>query len=95
MLHKWEEPVLAALAEGKPVYLYTPGLPEAPGNRALAATLAASQRELKNWGVIFSDGAKKQLITAQEARAMRSAGQRPASGARLTPLAKEILDENW
>ena len=25
-----EERVLSALAEGKPVYLYTPGLPEAP-----------------------------------------------------------------
>ena len=48
---------------------------------------------LKNWGVIFSDGAKKQLITAQEARTMLSAGQRPAPGARLTPLAKEIFEK--
>ena len=85
---------LEALAEGKSVILYTPGLPEAPGNRALSASLASARRELKNWGVIFSDGAKKQLITAQEARAMLSAGKRPAPGARLTPLAKEILDEN-
>ena len=30
-----EERVLSALAEGKPVYLYTPGLPEAPKNRML------------------------------------------------------------
>ena len=89
------EPALEALAQGKPVILYTPGLPAAPGNRALSASLASARRELKNWGVIFSDGAKKQLITAQEARALRSAGQRPALGARLTPLAKEILDENW
>ena len=89
------EPALEALAQGKPVTLYTPGLPAAPGNRALSASLASARRELKDWGVIFSDGAKKQLITAQEARAMRSAGQRPAPGARLTPLAKEILDENW
>ena len=48
-----EERVLAALAEGKPVYLYTPGLPEAPKNRALAGSLTAAQRELKNWGVLF------------------------------------------
>ena len=47
-----EERVLAALAEGKPVYLYTPGLPEAPKNRALAGSLTAAQRELKNWGVL-------------------------------------------
>ena len=36
-----EERVLSALAEGKSVYLYTPGLPESPKNRALAAALAA------------------------------------------------------
>ena len=86
--------VLEALATGKSVILYTPGLPEATGNRALSASLASARRELKNWGVVFSDGAKKQLITAQEARRLRDAGERPAPGARLTPLAKEILDED-
>lgn len=88
------EQVLEALAAGKSVVLYTPGLPEAPGNRALSASLASARRELKSWGVVFSDGAKKQLITAQEARRMRDAGERPAPNARLTPLAKEILYEN-
>lgn len=83
---------LEALAEGKSVILYTPGLPVAPGNRALSASLASARRELKNWGVVFSDGAKKQLITAQEARTMLAAGQRPAPGARLTPLAREIME---
>lgn len=87
-----EEAVLEALAEGKPVYLYTPGLPEAPGNRALAGSLTAAQRELKNWGVLFTDGGRKKLITAEEARALRAAGRMPASGAVLTPLAKEILE---
>ena len=81
-----------ALAQGKTVILYAPGLPEAPGNRALSASLASARRELKSWGVIFSDGAKQRLITAQEARAMLAAGQRPGPGARLTPLAKEIFD---
>ncbi len=85
---------LQALAEGKPVTLYTPGLPEAPGNRALSAALAARRRELKNWGVLFVDGAQKRLITAQEARAMRLSGTRPGPGAVLTPLAKEILEES-
>ena len=87
-----EEAVLKALAEGKPVYLYTPGLPEAPKNRALAGSLTAAQRELKNWGVLFTDGGRKRLITAEEARILRAAGRQPAPGAVLTPLAKEIME---
>ena len=86
------EEVLCALAEGKPVILYTPGLPEAPKNRALAAALASRRRELKNWGVLFTDGGRKRLITAEEARQLRSTGRHPAPGAVLTPLAKEILE---
>ena len=87
-----EEPVLEAVAQGKPVYLYTPGLPEAPKNRAMAASLTAAQRELKNWGVLFTDGGRRRLVTAQEARVLRSAGRQPSPGAVLTPLAKEIME---
>jgi len=87
-----EETVLEALAEGKPVYLYTPGLPEASKNRALAGSLTAAQRELKNWGVLFTDGGRKRLITAEEARLRRAAGRYPAPGAVLTPLAREIME---
>ena len=87
-----EERVLAALAEGKTVYLYTPGLPESPRNRALSGSLSAAQRELKNWGVLFTDGGRKRLITAQEAKELRARGQSPGPGAVLTPLAKEILE---
>ena len=87
-----EETVLEALAEGKPVYLYTPGLPEVPKNRALAASLASAQRELKNWGILFTDGGRKRLITAEEARILRAAGRTPAPGAVLTPLAREIME---
>lgn len=87
-----EEVVLSAIAEGKTVLLYTPGLPEAPKNRALSASLTAAQRELKNWGVIFTDGGRKRLITAEEARALRRQGRRPEAGAVMTPLAKEILE---
>jgi hypothetical protein len=86
-----EETVLSALAEGKNVYLYTPGLPAAEKNRALAGALASAQRELKSWGVIFTDGARKRLITAEEARELRRKGRTPGPGAVLTPLAKEIL----
>ena len=87
-----EERVLSALAEGKPVYLYTPGLPEAPKNRMLSGSLASAQRELKNWGVLFTDGGRKKLITAEEARGLRAAGKLPSPGAVLTPLAKEIME---
>ena len=92
LLRFQEEAVLGALAEGKQVYLYSPGLPDSPGNRALAGSLTAARRELKNWGVIFTDGGRKRLVTAEEARALRSAGQSPGPGAVLTPLAKEILE---
>ena len=88
-----EERVLEALAEGKTVYLYVPGLPEAPKNRALAGSLAAAQRELKNWGVLFTDGGRKRLITAEEARVLRAHGRSPGPGAVLTPLAREIMED--
>lgn len=87
-----QEQVIEALATGMPVLLYTPGLPAAPKNRGLAASLSAAQRELKNWGVLFTDGGQKRLITAEAARAMRRSGTRPGPGAVLTPLAKEILE---
>ncbi len=87
-----EERVLGALAEGKSVFLYTPGLPEAEKNRALAGSLASAQRELKSWGVIFTDGARRRLVTAEEARELRRKGRSPGPGAVLTPLAKEILE---
>ena len=86
------EPALDALAQGKPVILYTPGLPECAKNRALAASAASARRELKNWGVVFTDASHKHLITAQEARTLKSQGKAPAPGAVLTPLAREILE---
>ena len=92
LLHFREERVLSALAEGKSVYLYTPGLPESPKNRALSGSLTAAQRELKNWGIIFTDGGRKRLVTAEEARALRRQGKLPGPGAVLTPLAKEIME---
>ena len=91
-----EEPydavVLLALSQGKSVYLYTPGLPEVPKNRAIAASLTSAQRELKNWGVLFTDGGRRRLVTAEEAREMKRCGKRPDAHTMLTPLAKEILE---
>ena len=91
LLHFSQEDALTALAAGKPVILYEPGLPEAKGNRALAATLSSRKRELKNWGILFTDGGQKKVITAAQARIMLQTGERPGAGAVLTPLAKEIL----
>ena len=92
-LIRFREPrVLKALAQGLPVYLYTPGLPQSPGNRALGASLTAAQRELKNWGFRFTDGAQKRRITAREAQQLRSQGRQPLPGAVLTPLAREIME---
>ena len=87
-----EEAVFSALAQGKPVFLYVPGLPEGGRNRNLCCGVAAAQRQLKNWGVLFTDGSRKNLVTAEEARQMVMSGVRPAPGAVLTPLAKEILE---
>ncbi len=92
LLRFGDERVLEALAEGKKVYLYTPGLPESPKNRALSGSLAAAQRELKNWDVLFTDGGRRKLITAQEARVLVSSGQSLSPGAVLTPLAREIME---
>lgn len=87
-----EEAALEALGQGLSVILYTPGLPTAGKNRALAAALAAAQRELKSWGIVFTDGSQRRLITAEQARQLRLEGKRPGPGAVLTPLAREILE---
>ena len=87
-----QEQVLCMLAEGKPVVCYAPGFPQAPKNRALGAALASARRTMKTWGIVFTDGGQKRLITAQEAREMKLAGRSPAPGSVLTPLAKEILE---
>ncbi len=86
------EQVLTALAEGKKVVCYEPGFPQSPKNRALSTALATSRRNMKNLGIVFTDGGQKRLITAQEAREMKLSGRRPAPGSVLTPLAKEILE---
>ena len=86
------ELVLTFLSEGKSVVCYAPGFPQAPKNRALGAALASSRRNLKNWGIVFTDGGQKRLITAQEARLLRQAGKQPPPGSVLTPMAKDILE---
>ena len=86
------EQALLALSEGKQVVCYEPGFPQSPQNRALGAALASAKRNMKNLGIVFVSGEQKRLITAEAARQMKLAGQRPSPGAVLTPLAKEILE---
>ena len=92
VLGAYPEEMLEALAKGLPVIVYEPGFPKAEGNRAMGASLASRRRELKNWGVRFVTGQEKRLITAEDARCLAAQGKRPAPGAVLTPLAKEILN---
>ena len=92
VLGAYPEEMLEALAKGLPVIAYEPGFPKAEGNRAMGASLASRRRELKNWGVRFVTGQEKRLITAEDARCLVAQGKRPAPGAVLTPLAKEILN---
>ena len=92
LLHFSEEAALSALAQGKQVILYEPGLPEAKVNRGLSAALSSRRRELKSWGVVFTDGGQRKVITAAQAQKMLETGERPGMGAVLTPLAKEILN---
>lgn len=86
------EQALSALAEGKQVLCYEPGFPQSQKNRALGAALASAKRNMKNLGIVFTDGQQKRLITAEAAREMKQKGLRPAPGSVLTPLAKEILE---
>lgn len=87
-----EEAVLEALRDGREVLLYTPGLPQGGKSRGLSAECAGMSRKLKSWGVVFTDGAQRRLVTAQEARDMLASHRRPGPGAVLTPLAREILE---
>ena len=91
-LYFHHEEALQFLAEGKSVICYAPGYPQSLKNRSLGAALASSRRNLKNWGIVFTDGAQKRLITAEEARILKQAGKQPPPGSVLTPLAKEILE---
>ena len=86
------EAALLALSQGKPVYVYTPGLPAAGENRALAARIAAAGRELRALGIRFLEGRRRQVITGEEAEELLRRGNAAPPGAVLTPLAREILE---
>lgn len=96
LLHFSDPCVLTALLQGKPVYLWEPGLCHrahaSTANRALWARLQAAERGLKQLGVRFyGPSARRRLITAEQARALLRQGRKPPEGAVLTPLAREVL----
>ncbi len=87
---------LRALLEGIPVYLWLPGLEHRQLGPDYAPTLYAAclsaERMLSQWGMhLIQDVPKPLLITAKDAKNCRIRGQMPPTGARLTPLARDIL----
>lgn len=97
LLNFTDSRVLNALLEGKPVFLWEPGLRHrartATANRVLWARLQSAERSLKQLGVRFygpSEG--RRLVTAEQARILLRRGLRPPEGAILTPLARELLN---
>lgn len=89
-----EERVLEALLAGKPVYLYSPGLPMGGSkNRHLEAELTGALSRLRSWGILVTDGnTRRRLVTAQEARQLKQWGQHLPADCILTPSAKDILE---
>lgn len=97
LLHFSDARVLTALLEGKPVFLWEPGLRHrahaATANRPLWAKLQAAERALKQLGVRFYGPSQgRRLVTAEQARELLRQGRRPPEGAVLTPLARELLN---
>lgn len=87
-----QEQALSALAKGMPVYLWSPGLPDAGRNRALLARVNAARRELRSWGIQFlEETPSRPYISAQTARQLAQQGQLPPAHAIVSPLAQDIL----
>lgn len=92
LLHMPDDTVCRALLEGKAVWLWPHQRHHGVANaRLLCRELTAAEQHLKQLGVRVM-GQERPLITAQAARLLRQAGERPEPGSRLTPLAKDILE---
>lgn len=95
LLHFTCEPALQALIDGKPVLLWSGGLPHRSGcaSRGLYARCLEAERELMQLGVRFlHQHIQRPLITAQQARQLQTQGAAVPPGAVLTPLARDILE---
>lgn len=85
--------VCRALLSDLPVYLWSgQSYKKAKTARLLCAELAAAEKHLRQLGVRPLEAVTARLVTAQEARRLLQTGQRPPSGSRLTPLARDILE---
>lgn len=92
LLHMPSEIVCEALLKDIPVYLWEgQHYKTAKTAKALCRALAAAEQKLILFGVRYL-GTHRKLVTAQEARILFRLGQRPEQGARLTPLARDILE---
>lgn len=92
LLHMPDDTVCRALLDGIPVYLWSKQPFHGSAHAVcLCRLLRNAELRLKQLGVmpIVADGS---WITAEQARKMRSNGQRPNSSSRLTPLAQDILE---
>lgn len=91
LLQMPSDPVCTALLEGMPVYLTPQPWHKGNSASALRRDLQAACQRLLRYGVMpcREEG---HLITAERARAMAAAGERPSRGSRLTPLARDILE---
>ncbi len=96
LLYFRNDDVLQALDAGIPVFLYSPGLPGKDcKNPGLRNRYMSARRELKALGIQFTkETGKAHLICAKEAQRLKDRGCTPPEGARLTPLARDILDSN-
>lgn len=92
-----EDAVFEALAQGKPVYLWAPGLPHRKQpcqSRPLLLQAARAERELRSLGAVPLDAPeKRRYVSAAEARRLKEAGQPLPPGALLSPLAKELWEQ--
>ena len=95
LLHMPNDSVCRALLDGIPVYLWYRQLHHTGcGALALRRELRAAERRLTVLGVQVL-GTGRQLITAETARQLLKTGCNVPENCRLTPLAKEIFNEDW
>ena len=97
LLHFSNTAVWNALLNGTPVYLNEDGLEyrayRATANRLLWMRLQEQEKQLQQYGVqLLSASRTRRVITAAEARQMRSQHKSPPAGSVITPLARDILE---
>ena len=85
------DPVCMALLEGMPVYLCPQHYGKGATAPELRRALQAAQQRLRRFGALPLED-ENRFISAQQARQMVRAGERPPPGSRLTPLARDILE---